>query len=255
MMQCYHYKITRKKMTCEIHGFSMLRRNSGFWTLRWNTWFFKASLKCVIFKRFAEMRGSSAQPLIYFHKSRCMKRAFPWTCSSESEKRLTTSIQWYRSGRTLSSLGFGRNGSKKWHAGAEVASPPRVPWNRSGRALRPLHFEVNGREKPHASANIAIHCEPKRTLFGNAVFLWILLSAWIRQWESPDYLACCSFLAQCGPTPLVCLVSHTLGWHVVVLEHFGEESVPNILSLRGSAGKNASLATAWNSTFCNASPK
>ena len=38
-MQCCHYKISRKKMTCKIRGFSTLHRN---------TWFFNASRKYVV---------------------------------------------------------------------------------------------------------------------------------------------------------------------------------------------------------------
>ena len=41
MMQCYHYKISRKKNEL------------------WNMWFFNDSSKYVVFERFAEIRGSS----------------------------------------------------------------------------------------------------------------------------------------------------------------------------------------------------
>ena len=44
-------------MACETRGFLTLRRN---------TLFSKASLKYVVFKRFAEIRGSSAQPSVCF---------------------------------------------------------------------------------------------------------------------------------------------------------------------------------------------
>ena len=48
MMQWYHDKIARKKMSCKIRGFS---------TLRQNTWFLKASMEYVVLQRIAEIRG------------------------------------------------------------------------------------------------------------------------------------------------------------------------------------------------------